>query len=96
MQDPEDFLRARDIAIGALRTIQALTQVGPDKAQDALQVIGAIIQTLYDGLNGKTTPDIVEAELKALADIRDREVSKQPKPVDERFDPGADDDSSPR
>jgi hypothetical protein len=67
--NPEDFLRARDIAIGTLRTIQALTQVGPDKAQDALQTINAVIDTLHDGLDGKTPLDIVEAELKALVSL---------------------------
>ena len=79
--DPEDFLRARDIAIGALRTIQALTRVDPDKAQDALQTINAIIATLHDGLDGKTTPEVVEAELKALVNIIENDIH-------DKFDPG--------
>ena len=31
-----DVLRATEIAIDTLKTIQALTRVGPDRAQDAL------------------------------------------------------------
>jgi hypothetical protein len=62
-----DVLRATEIAIDALKMIQALTRVGPDKALDALQTISAIIATVQEGLDGKTTPDVVEAELKALA-----------------------------
>jgi hypothetical protein len=62
-----DSLKAVEIALGALKTIRALTRVGPDKAQDALQTINAIIETVQEGLDGKTTPDVVEAELKALA-----------------------------
>jgi hypothetical protein len=64
--DAQDVLRMTEIAVKTLKTIQALTQVVPDKAQDALLTINAIIRTLQDGLDGKTTPDIVEAELNAL------------------------------
>ena len=66
-----DSLKAVEIALGTLKTIRALTRVGPDKAQDALQTIHAIIVTLQDGLAGKTTPDIVEAELRALVNVVD-------------------------
>ena len=66
VMSPEDGRRARDIAIATLKIIQALTRVGPDKAQDALLTINAIVETLYEGLDGRTTLDIVEAELKAL------------------------------
>jgi hypothetical protein len=66
VHDAQDVLKATEIALGALKMIQTLTQVGPDKAQDALQTINAIIETLHEGLDGKTTPDVVEAELRAL------------------------------
>ena len=64
--EAQNAQKATEIAIGALKTIRDLTRVSGDKAQDALQTIGAIIESLLDGLSGKTTPDVVEAELRAL------------------------------
>jgi hypothetical protein len=50
----------------ALKMLRALTAVEPDKTQDALQLIATIVDSLQEGFDGKTTPEIVEAELKAL------------------------------
>lgn len=82
MSDP-DIERAREIAIGSLRIIQALTRVGPDKAQDALQTIAAIIVTVQDGLDGSSSPEIVEAELQALVNFTEDAVH-------DKFDPSDD------
>jgi hypothetical protein len=81
--NPRDILKATEIALGALKTIQALTRVGPDKAQDALQTIAAIIVTVQDGLDGSTTPDVVEAELKALMNVENDDTA-----VADKFDNG--------
>ena len=64
--DEASARKATEIAIGALPAIRDLTRVSGDKAQDALQTIAAIIESLLDGLSGKTAPDVVEAELQAL------------------------------
>lgn len=76
----KDALKMREIAVNALESIQDLTTVGVDRAPDALQTIGLIVGSLLEGFAGKTTPDIVEAELRALA--------SRPQSLDEKFDHG--------
>lgn len=51
---------------GALKMLRALATVDLDKTQDALQLIALIVESLQEGFDGKTSPEIVEAELKAL------------------------------
>jgi len=86
---------AKDV-LAALDTIRTFARTDTDRPQDVLQTVEVMLASLQDGLSDKTTPDVLAAELAALVDVHGREVSKQPKPVDARFDPGADDDSSPR
>jgi len=67
LDETKDVFRIAEVATDALKTLRALaTRVEPDKAQDALQLIAAIVEALQEGFEGKTTPDVVEAELKAL------------------------------
>jgi hypothetical protein len=80
----KDALKMSEIAISALESIQDLTTVGVDKAPDALQTIGAIVGSLLEGFAGKTTPDVVEAELHALVS---RATSAETR-IDEKFDHG--------
>jgi hypothetical protein len=82
----QDALKATEIAIGTLRTIQALTRVGPDKAQDALLTINAIVDVLQEGLDGRTSPEVVEAELQAL--VGDLDLETATRDIDDKFDAG--------
>lgn len=62
----KDALKMADVAIDALSMIRGLTKVGGDKTASALAAVGAIVDTLQDGLAGKTSPEIIAAELDAL------------------------------
>ena len=89
-------MEAKD-AFAALDTIRAFARQDTDHPQDVLQTVEIMLASLQDGLTGKTTPDVLAAELAALVDVHGRESSKRPRtPVDERFDPGVDDDPSTR
>lgn len=88
-------MEAKD-SLAALDTIRAFARMDTDRPHDVLQTVEVMLASLQDGLSGKTTPDVLAAELAALVDVHGREVSKQPKPIDDRFDLGADDDSSSR
>lgn len=81
---PEDKLRATEIAIEALQTIQKLTCIGPDRTQDALLTIRAIVVTVCEGLDGKTSPEVVAAELAALVSDFDLNMDA----VHNKFDAG--------
>jgi len=88
-------MEASDV-LAALETIRAFARTDTDRPADVLQTVEVMLASLQDALAGKTTPDVLTAELAALVDVHGREVSKQPKSVDERFDPGGDDDSEAR
>lgn len=62
----KDVFRMASIMIDGLEVIQGLTKIGGTRAAEALQAIDKIVLALHDGLDGKTTPDIVESEVKAL------------------------------
>ncbi|MDB4955845.1 MAG: hypothetical protein JWO36_3414 [Myxococcales bacterium] len=83
--------------LAALDTIRTFARTDPDRSQDVLQTVEVMLASLQDALTGKTSPDMLAAELAALVDVHGRAVSKRfLTPIDERFDPGVDDDSSPR
>lgn len=89
-------MEAKD-ALAALDTIRAFARTDTDRPQDVLQTVEVMLASLQDAFTGKTTPEVLAAELAALVDVHGREVSKRPRtPIDEKFDPGADDDSSSR
>lgn len=84
-----------DETVAALDTIRAFAGADTDRPEDVLQTVEVMLASLQDALAGKTTPDVLAAELAALVDVHGREVSKKPPiPIDQRFDPGADDDST--
>lgn len=62
----KDALKMAELAIDGLELIQGLTRIGGDKAAAALRAIDKVVSTLHDGMDGKTTPDIVAHELDAL------------------------------
>jgi len=79
-----DALKMVEIAVEALEMIRGLAQARINPL-DALQAIGAIVESLHDGFTEKTTPDVVRDELCA---IRDRAFSTSGTSgvVDEKFD----------
>lgn len=85
-----------DQTVAALDTIRTFAGADTDRPEDVLQTVEVMLASLQDALAGKTTPDVLAAELAALVEVHGREVAKKPIPIDERFDPGADDDSSSR
>ena len=62
----KDALRMAALGVDGLQLIQNLTSVGGDKAEAALKAIDAIVQSLQDGFDGTTTPDVVATELDVL------------------------------
>lgn len=62
----KDALRMAGMTIDALSLIQHYSRIGGDSAAGALATIDAIVTTLRDGLDGKTTPDEVAIDLQAL------------------------------
>lgn len=76
-----DALKMIDVSVDGLEVIRDLTQMSPEHAGDAMHAIAATVGSLHDGFTGKTTPDVVREELRA---IRER----FPRTVDSKFDPG--------
>lgn len=62
----KDALKVAGYAIDALQLIQSLTKVGGDKAAKALEAIDKVVATVNDGLDGRTSPEIVARDLDAL------------------------------
>lgn len=90
----KDALRMAAIAIDGLEVIQSLTQVGGPSATAALAAIDKIVSALRDGFDGKTAPEIVAHEIKALhatlaADDAEADeiIRKRLDTADEGFDP---------
>lgn len=54
------------LAIDGLEVIQAMTRLGGDKAQAALQSIDKVIATLKEGMDGKAPQQAVSGEIDAL------------------------------
>lgn len=75
-----DALKMIDVSVDGLEVIRDLSQVHPDGMADAMRAIAATVGSLHDGFMGKTTPDVVREELRA---IRERFPT-----VDSKFDPG--------
>lgn len=64
----EDTLSMLSTTLVGLETIQKLTNVGGDKAAEALTAIAAIVDALKEGFEQRTTPDLVLAQLKTHED----------------------------
>jgi hypothetical protein len=76
-----DALKMIEVSVDGLEVIRDLTQVQPEHLGDAMRAVAATVNSLHDGFTGKTTPDVVREELRA---IRER----FPRTVDSKFDPG--------
>lgn len=76
--------------IAAIDTIRKFARTNTDRPHDVLQTVEVMLASLRDALNGKMTLDMLTAELAALVDVHGREVSKQPTPIDDKFDPERD------
>jgi hypothetical protein len=59
-------LQMAGLAIDGLEVLQAMTKVGGDKAEAALQAIDKVIATLKEGMDGKASPQAVSGEIDAL------------------------------
>ena len=64
----EDALKMGAALIAGVATIQKLTQLGGDRASEALTAIALVIETLEEGFAGKTSPDVIMAQFKAHQD----------------------------
>jgi hypothetical protein len=64
----KDALKMLEVVLHGLETIQTLTKIGGDKAHQALDTIGAVIDGLIDGFNGKADAKTVEEAIKSLKD----------------------------
>lgn len=64
----KDALKMLGVALDGLETIQKLTNVGGDRAGEALTAISLVVEALQEGFTGKTSPDVVHAQLKAHQD----------------------------
>ena len=98
-----DWTKARDgasmakIAVHALELIQGITNIGGAPAVATLALIKGITNAVQDGFNGKTSPEVVLAELEAFrhslairdAD-KDRKLERRFDTSDDRADDAAD------
>lgn len=62
----KEALKMAAVAIDGLELIQGMTGVGGDRAAAALRAIDKVVATLRDGIDGKTSPEIVARDLDAL------------------------------
>lgn len=62
----KDALKMAGLAVDGLELIQGLTGVGGLPAAKALQAIDKVVKTLRDGMEGKTSPEIVARDLDSL------------------------------
>jgi hypothetical protein len=56
------------VAIDGLEAIEKLTHIGGPKAEAALAATRAAVVALREGFDGKTSPQIVLAQIEALHD----------------------------
>lgn len=61
-----DGIKMLETAIHGLEIIQDLTKLGGGKAEYALKTIDSVVQTLIDGFDGNTSPEIVLAAIQSL------------------------------
>ncbi len=66
MSTAKEGLKMAAVAIDSLEVIQGLTQVGGPGMAAALQAINKVIAAVREGLDGKTSPEIVEDNIKSL------------------------------
>lgn len=88
--DAKDVLRTTMVVIDALDTLQMVARTYTDRPDDALQTIDVMIESLRDGLAGRTTPDVLAAEVRALLEQIANEHPTRPT-LDSKFDPGGTD-----
>lgn len=62
----KDGLRMAALAVDGYEMIEGLMNVSDDKAPVALKAVSTIVKMIRDGVDGKTSPDIVENGLAVL------------------------------
>lgn len=62
-----DVVKMIDAALRGLEVIQKLTNVGGVKAEGVVAAIRGVTKAISEGFDGKTSPEIVLAELEAFA-----------------------------
>lgn len=60
------WLQMGEATVGALETIQKLTNVGGDKAEAALAAVKAALHALDEGFAGKLSPQAVLSQIEAM------------------------------
>lgn len=66
MSKKQDALKMIEAAFHGLEVIHELTNVGGTKAEGVLVAIRGVLTAIHDGFDGKTTPDIVLAEIESF------------------------------
>ena len=84
----KDALKMLDATVEGLETIQKLTNVGGSRAGEALTAISLVIEVLLEGFAGKTSPDVVRAQLKTHLDAISAGDDAAQKAIHDRFDGG--------
>jgi hypothetical protein len=60
------MLQMAEVAVGALETIEKLTNLGGPKADAALIGIKAVLDSLKDGFDGKASAQVVLSRIETL------------------------------
>lgn len=64
----KDAAKMLDVAIKGMEQLQTLTKIGGDKAGAALMAIDVGLSSIASGFEGTTSPEIVEADIKAAVE----------------------------
>jgi len=87
MSNAKDVLKVTGTVVDSLDVIQGFTGVGGPGADAALAAIGKIVGMLQEGLAGKTSPEIVAADLRewrAHLDVLTNAIDDKNAEIDER------------
>lgn len=60
-----DAVKMIDVAVKGMEQLQGLTKIGGLKAEAILMAVDVGLASIADGFAGKTSPEIVEADINA-------------------------------
>ncbi len=85
-QTLRDSLGVATVVIHGIEAIEHVTGIGGQPAELVLHTIESIISTVKEGLDAKTSPEVVLASLKALTDQLTSNDAAADKELNDRFD----------